>query len=179
MADRLKPVSLVAPVKVPRDPFVMRRRPPVAVQVSFWVLAALAALDSVRLAVILGTFDWDAYLAKEAHPFVRNGHEIFMTPGTAIGVRETEFAGSFALVGFSFLLAFGIRAAKRWARLVQTAFIVIQRRGPFPCAPAVSGPRWRSLATLGAVVLLWLPRSRAFFRQAKADRKAHKLKQLY
>ena len=163
------------PVRASRDPFRLVREVPGSVQVSFWAFLCVAGIRLIFFIVGQVEFNWPEYLARAAAGFPHNGRVEQVPPGAAIAGEVISAAFSLGFIAVSILLAYQIRSGLNWARIVLTVWAVL-------AVPTALGGYVLSYLVaavlVAATVYMWLPRSNAFFRTVKADRKRHKAHQL-
>lgn len=176
MSDLISRGDLAPPAKGRRQPFEVNRVRPLTVRVSFWTLAAALVASVVWLIVHVVGFDWTAYLASEVHSFVRNGHQLEVTPALAIGTKVTGWALGLAGAVSQGALTLLMWRGLGWARIVLSVLGVLglgTLLGDANLLAVVS-----SVVFAAAVLLLWLPPSNEFLRAVKADRRKHRSLQL-
>ena len=162
---------------LPPERFKATRAVPAPVRVAAYLEVGLAGLQLIVLAVLLMSFDWNAYVADSVGPFDHDGTQLQVTPATAVG---TAIAGiALNALGISLTVIFALRAlrAANWARIgisVLFGLNIISMIGSALDYVALGA----GIIDLVAVILLWLPKSNEFFRAVKLDRLAHRSKQL-
>jgi hypothetical protein len=146
------------------------------VRAGVWTVGLILAASTVWYIVNVATFDWAAYLASEVHSFVRDGHQLEVTPALAIGTKVTGWALELAGGVFQGLLGLLAWRGFGWARIVLTTFALLGLVALFGGADLLAIVT--SVVFAVAVALLWLPSSNEFFRVVKGDRRVHRSRQL-
>ncbi len=156
-----------------RQPFRVTRPVPTPVRAVFWIVACVVAIELLVLVINQLTFDWDAYLAKSVHSFVRDGHVLYVTPALAVGTIVFAIVVVLTLNAVQLLLGYLVRRGVNWARIVLTLFSVGSILSLL-ASHNVLISYVDAAAAVAVVVLLWLRPSNQFFSDVKADRSVHK-----
>jgi hypothetical protein len=148
---------------------------PKTVNVAFWILIALEVYRAATLVELLVGADLYSYLDEFTHSWAVRDSE--SEAPIALGVFS--FIWSRALI-LSFVLFFVwvallVRRGVNWARVVTTISAGAGLLYLFPPDFLTAGA---AAANIVAVVLLWLPTSRAFFGAVRVERGLHKAGQL-
>lgn len=151
--------------------------PPREVLIAFWLIIGAAVLNLVNSFVIAATAHqiissaWNDPAFQDQLKQAAGGQDISsITPDVIAGAVGTLYVifGVIA-VGLYLMVAFGIKAGRNWARILGTIFAVLS------LAMLAQGVLGILTFLLGAaaIVLLFLPVSSAFFKEAAARRSGY------
>lgn len=134
--------------------------------------ALLVAVTLVQLTLDLDsylTFSWPTYLAKNVHTVVRGGQSFYVSAGIATTIRIVVWVVTVLSEGLVLVMALLLIYGRRWPRVLLSIFALFAVAGilDFPVTPIAA---IADLASVTAVVLLWLPSSSRFFRNMRASR---------
>ncbi|WAP51463.1 hypothetical protein OL239_16860 [Arthrobacter sp. ATA002] len=153
---------------------------PKQVNQAFWLLIASAVLGLISLPISIAYMNSPEYLEYLEDVFGGMGAEVdseYLSAAIAGSTASSIVSGLFGLavrVGLAFL----VRSGFNWARVLITIFAVLSLfslLGLFVTGPLVAALSLAAmLATLAAVVLLFLKPSSEYFARKKAYRQAQK-----
>jgi hypothetical protein len=151
--------------------------PPREVLIAFWLIIGAAVLNLVNSFVIAATANriisdaWNDPAFQDQLRQAAGGQDISsITPDMIAGAVGT-MSVIFGLIaaGLYLLVAFGVKAGRNWARILGTIFAVLSLA---MLAQGVLGVLTFLLGA-AAIVLLFLPVSSAFFKEAAARRSGY------
>jgi hypothetical protein len=133
---------------------------PQLVNISFWLLAAAAAVWIISLLLAIPALDDPAMRRQFEQQMASSGANIDFESikGVVIG---TMVAIGLIGVGLYALVAFNVRRGKNWARILGTVFAALSIFSLFPPSVGSLGP----LLGIVAIVLLYMPAAAPYFRK--------------
>ncbi len=153
--------------KAKRESFRRVTAVPKVVNIAFWILIALEVIHVVNHLPFFAATDLSNSLDEFTRDWEKRGFRL--EAPLALGVYEFVWARTMALSGVVFFVwvALLVRRGVNWARIVTTVSAAIGLLYVFPLDFITAGT---AAANIVAVVLLWLPTSRAFFAAVRVER---------
>ena len=144
-----------------RRPFTVNHPVPATVKVGSWILLSVGALGLAQLLVTVITTDWATYPGTVALP-----------PGFVPFMLVVVVVAYLTQIVFAVL----VRQAFNWARVASAVFTAIALTALFVGFTPLAA--LETLATTGAIVLVWLPPSNRYFRRVRDERRLSRIRQL-
>lgn len=159
---------------------------PTTVALAFYAWLLLTALSLVSLIIVLSSPIWDQAVAEGVREADANG--VTLNVSSLVNtVKITAVVGYLIAAGLYLLFAFKMFTGRNWARVVLTIIGILAALGAvLPTYRSVTvqgttytvatyGIHWINLAlTVGAVVLMYLAASNAYFAASKAYRQSRR-----
>ncbi|MCG2623504.1 hypothetical protein LVY72_16525 [Arthrobacter sp. I2-34] len=151
--------------------------PPREVLIAFWLIIAAAVVNLVNSFILAGTAHqaisavWNDPAFQDQLRQAAQGQDISsITPDLVAGMVGTMYiVGALIAAALYLLVAFGVKAGRNWARILGTVFAVLSL---VLLAFGVLGVLTFLLGA-AAIVLLFLPVSSAFFKEAAARKSGY------